>query len=87
ETTVAWLVQVKYQNKKTNKTDVEAFLKQIDAVQQAKGYPETNHWYVSKGGYTEPARDLLQELNIYFSDMAQFNALSEIFGFLGFPTY
>ena len=66
-------------------SDVEAFLKQIDAIQSVKGYVELTHWYVSKGGFTEPAKALLEELDIYYTDLDQFNALAKEFGYLGFP--
>ena len=83
--TAAWFVQVKYRVDTTTKTHIEEFLKQIDTIQPVKGYAALTHWYVSKGGFTEPAKSLLRELGIYFTDLAQFNALAKEFGFLGFP--
>ncbi|MEM7133166.1 MAG: Lrp/AsnC family transcriptional regulator [Chloroflexota bacterium] len=83
--TSAWFVQVKYRKEKVTRPDAEAFLTQIDAIQTVKGYAALTNWYVSKGGFTEPAQDLLAESSIYYTDLAQFNALAKVFGYLGFP--
>ena len=83
--TSAWFVQVKYRKEKVTKPDVEAFLSQIDAIQDVKGYATLTNWYVSKGGFTEPAQELLAELDIYYTNLAQFNELARVFGYLGFP--
>lgn len=83
--TAAWFVQVKYRESAANRCHVEAFLKQIDTIQEVKGYTALTHWYVSKGGFSKPAQALLQELGMYYTDLAQFNALAKAFGFLGFP--
>ncbi|MEM7531101.1 MAG: ATP-binding protein [Chloroflexota bacterium] len=81
----AWFVQVKYQKTAVTSTKVQEFLEQIDAIQAVKGYDEVTRWYVSKGGYFEPALDLLEEEGIYYTDLKQFNELAQEFGFLGFP--
>ena len=83
--TSAWFVQVKYRKEKVTKPDAEAFLAQIDAIQAVKGYATLTNWYVSKGGFTEPAQELLAESGIYHTDLAQFNELAKVFGYLGFP--
>ena len=83
--TAAWFVQIKYRQDKATKPDIEAFLKQIEAVQGVKAYAHLTHWYISKGGYTEPALTFLQELGIYHTDLVQFNQLAQQFGYLGFP--
>ncbi|MEZ4736027.1 MAG: hypothetical protein R3E79_53745 [Caldilineaceae bacterium] len=38
-----------------------------------------------QGGFFEPAKALLEELGIYYTDLAQFNELAQAFGYLGFP--
>ena len=81
----AWLVQVKYKKRTTSEADVAAFLAQIDAIQSVKGYAQLTPWYVSKGGYTQGAEDLLHASAIAFSTLAQFNALAQEFDFLGLP--
>ena len=81
----AWLVQVKYKKRTTSEADVAAFLAQIDAVQSVKGYAQLTPWYVSKGGYTQGAEDLLRASAIAFSTLSQFNALAQEFDFLGLP--
>ncbi|MBV7335037.1 hypothetical protein KFU94_43740 [Chloroflexi bacterium TSY] len=83
--TGAWFVQVKYRKEKANKSHVERFLQQIDAVQSIKEYAEQSHWFVSKGGFTEPAKMSLAKLGFYSTDLVQFNALAREFGYLGFP--
>lgn len=85
QVTAAWFVQVKYRKRAVDKRDVEQFLQQIAAIQNAKNYASLTHWYVSKGGFTAPAQALLQELGIYYTDLAQFNALAKVFGIWGFP--
>jgi len=40
-------------------------------------------WYFSKQEFTDEAITLLQNEGIYYSDLAQFNALANLFGFLG----
>ncbi|MEM7531007.1 MAG: hypothetical protein AAF639_02420 [Chloroflexota bacterium] len=81
----AWFVQVKYRKDKVTSTQVQKFLDQIHAVQDAKSYDEVTPWYVSKAGYTEPAKDRLEEEGIYYTDLGQFNGLADVFGLLGFP--
>jgi len=81
----AWFVQVKYRQDKVTRPKVEEFLAQIQAIQEEKGYAEVTSWYVSKGGFFEPARELLEESEIYYTDLAQFNELAKAFGYLGFP--
>lgn len=82
----AWMVQVKYRQRKTSKTDVENFLQHVETVTLTKGYTQVARWYFSKGGYTSDAETLLREEGIYFSTLAQFNALAQQFGFLGLPS-
>ncbi|MEM7537245.1 MAG: AsnC family protein [Chloroflexota bacterium] len=84
-TSKAWFVQVKYRKDKVTSTQVQEFLNQIHAVQDAKGYDEVTPWYVSRAGYFEPAKDMLEEEEIYYTDLPQFNDLADAFGFLGFP--
>ncbi|MEM7537316.1 MAG: hypothetical protein AAF639_34415 [Chloroflexota bacterium] len=81
----AWFVQVKYRKTKVTSTNVEEFLNQIDAIQAVKQYDEVTRWYVSKAGYFEPAKGRLEEEEIHYTDLAQFNQLAKVFGFLGFP--
>ncbi|MEM7532889.1 MAG: hypothetical protein AAF639_11980 [Chloroflexota bacterium] len=70
---------------KVTSTNVKEFLNQIDAIQEVKKYDEVTRWYVSKAGYFEPAKERLEEDEIYYTDLAQFNQLANLFGFLGFP--
>ncbi len=46
---------------------------------------ELTHWYVFQRGFFEPAKELLETLGIYYTDLAQFNELAKAFGYLGFP--
>lgn len=85
EETAAWFVQVKYKKRTTSEANVTAFLTQIETIQSTKGYTHLTQWYVSKGGYTAGAEELLRESSIYFSTLAQFNALAQEFDFLGLP--
>ncbi|MEM7535595.1 MAG: hypothetical protein AAF639_25690 [Chloroflexota bacterium] len=82
---LAWFVQVKYRKDKVTSTQVQEFLDQIHAVQDTKGYDEVTPWYVSKAGYSEPAKNRLEEEGIYYTDLQQFNDLADVFGFLGLP--
>ncbi|MEM7533284.1 MAG: AsnC family protein [Chloroflexota bacterium] len=81
----AWFVQVKYRNNKVTSTDVQRFFEQIHAIKDVRGYDEVTPWYVSKAGYFEPAKKLLEEEGIYYTDLQQFNDLADAFGYLGFP--
>jgi len=81
----AWFVQVKYQKEPVTRPKVEAFLEQIEAIQEVKSYDQVISWYVSKGGYFEPAKELLAESEIYYTNLTQFNELAREFGLLGFP--
>jgi hypothetical protein len=39
-------------------------------------------WYFSKLGFTHPAQQLMQDEGVCYSDLAQFNQLAQLFGFL-----
>ncbi|MEM7131776.1 MAG: ATP-binding protein [Chloroflexota bacterium] len=81
----AWLVSVRYRNKKMGLAEIEKFLKHTMAVKSEKGYATVIRWYFSKSGFTEEATKRLQEDGIYFSDQQQFNNLANQFDFLGLP--
>lgn len=79
----AWLVSVRYRQQKMGPGEIEKFLGHCEVVQAEKGYMAVTRWYFSKAGFTEPALDLLEAEGLYFSDLAQVNALAQVFGFLG----
>ena len=81
----AWMVQVKYTQKRRSSTDIRDFKKQVEIVSAKNQYAFVKSWYVSKGGFTKPARQLLEESGILFSDRAEFNKLANLFGFFGLP--
>lgn len=78
----AWLVSVRYQTKAMGEGEVEAFLQAVAALQVEKGYGAVTRWYFSKAGFTKAAQRRLKREGIYSSDLAQFNALSSLFGLL-----
>lgn len=81
--TGVWLVSVRHRQQKMGETDVRQFLDHCANVRTEKGYAAVQCWYVSKAGFTRPALTLLQTEGVYASDLAQFNALAQQFGFLG----
>ena len=79
----ACFVSVRYRNKKMGAGEVRNFIKHAAATQGEKQYAQVTRWYFSKQGFTEEAINLLQAEGIYYSDVEQFNALANVFGFLG----
>lgn len=77
-----WYVSVRYRKERMNEKEVEAFIKQVDMVQQERQYGEVVRWYFSKAGFTEEAKERLRQEGIYFSDLDQFNELADLFGLL-----
>lgn len=72
-------------------SEVRAFLeqtttwlteKQSAGQQTTKPFDHIEHWYVSKLGFTKAATQSLQAEGIYYSNLAQFNQLAAMFGFL-----
>lgn len=78
----AWLVSVCYRKEKMGPKEIDAFLQHAAALQAEKQYGEVKLWYFSKAGFTKTAMQRLVDENIYFSDLAQFNALADLFGLL-----
>ena len=83
--TSAWLVQVRYTKDPMGSPEIRKFLKQLKAVTAEKKYASYLGWYVCKGGFRKPARKLLEEAGVLFSDREQFNKLANQFGFFGLP--
>jgi len=83
--TSAWLVQVRYTKDPMGSPAIRKFLKQIQAVTFDAKYATYLGWYVCKGGFTKPARKLLEEAGVLFSDREQFNKLANQFCFFGLP--
>ena len=83
--TSAWLVQVRYTKDPMGSPEIRKFLKQVEAVTTEKKYISYLGWYVCKGGFRKPARKLLEEAGVLFSDREQFNKLANQFGFFGLP--
>jgi len=83
ETKGAWLVSVRYRDKKMGVGEVEKFIKHAAATQQEKGYAQVTRWYFSKQGFTQGAKELLRDKGIFHSDLGEFNGLANLFGFLG----
>ncbi|MCE7981926.1 MAG: hypothetical protein DYG89_12090 [Caldilinea sp. CFX5] len=81
--TGAWLVSVRHRQQKMSEADVRQFFDHCANVRTEKRYAAVQCWYVSKAGFTRPALTLLQAEGVYASDLAQFNALAQQFGFLG----
>ncbi len=78
----AWLVSVRYRKERMGEQEVQNFIKHAYAFQAEKQYGDVTLWYFSKAGFTEGAKKQLQQAGIYFSDLAQFNALADLFGLL-----
>ncbi len=78
----AWMVSVRYRDKRMGVREVQAFMNDVAVVQSEKGYGEVVRWYFSKSGFTEEAKALLRTEGIYFSDLAQFNQLADIFSLM-----
>ncbi|MEM7533031.1 MAG: hypothetical protein AAF639_12700 [Chloroflexota bacterium] len=76
---LAWMVSVRYREKRMSVKDVRAFIRDVKEVQREKGYSEVIRWYFSKSGFTANAEKLLRSEGIYFSDLAQFNLLADMF--------
>ena len=81
----AWLVQVRYTQKPQGSPAIRKFLKQVEAMVGEKKYDFVQSWYVCKGGFTKPARKLLEEAGVLYSDRESFNKLANLFGFFGLP--
>jgi len=79
----AWLVSVRYRDKKMGVGEVEKFIQHAAKTQQEKQYAQVTRWYFSKKGFTQNALDLLCAEGIYHSNVDEFNALANLFGFLG----
>lgn len=78
----AWLVSVRYRQERMGEQEVAAFIEHAASYQAEKRYGAVTRWYFSKAGFTEAARQRLQQEGIYASDLAQFNALADLFGLL-----
>ncbi|MEZ4734796.1 MAG: hypothetical protein R3E79_47495 [Caldilineaceae bacterium] len=78
----AWLVSVRYRQEQMNEQEVDPFIHHAAAYQAEKHYGAVTRWYFSKAGFTDGARQRLQQEGIYASDLAQFNALADRFGLL-----
>jgi len=79
----AWLVSVRYRDKKMGVGEVEKFIQHAAATQQEKAYEQVTRWYFSKRGFTQDAQELLRDEGIFHSDVDEFNGLANLFGFLG----
>ena len=79
----AWLVSVRYRDKKMGVSEVEKFIQHAAATQQEKQYGQVTRWYFSKCGFTQDAEQLLRDEAIYHSNVDEFNELANLFGFLG----
>lgn len=81
-----WLVSVRHRERTMGEQEVQAFLQQTAAwlteKQGEKPSDQVARWYVSKLGFTQSARQLLQTEGVYASNLAQFNQLAQMFGFL-----
>lgn len=81
-----WLVSVRHRNQAMGEGEVRAFLEQttrwLTEKQVEKPFDQVTRWYVSKQGFTKSARELLLAEGVYASDLAQFNQLAQLFGFL-----
>jgi predicted AAA+ superfamily ATPase len=78
----AWLVSVRYRERKMGVSEVTKFIQQCEALQADKQYGEIIRWYVSKAGFTEAAQAQMKSAGIYYSDLTQFNDLAGLFGLL-----
>jgi len=74
-----WMVSVRYRSKRTGVADVRQFIRNVEAVQQEKGYGAVMRWFFSKSGFTREAKALLLSEGIYHSDLDQFNRLAKLF--------
>jgi len=81
----AWLVQVRYTQKPMGSPEIRKFLKQVEAMTADKKYDFVQSWYVCKGGFTKPARKLLEKAGVLCSNRESFNKLANLFGFFGLP--
>jgi hypothetical protein len=81
----AWLVQVRYTQSPMGKDAVQKFLAQCETVLAEHDYATVTRWYFCKGGYTSEAKQALEQAGVLYSDLEQFNALANLFGFFGLP--
>lgn len=82
-----WLVAVRYRQERMGEQEVAAFIDHVAALQAERGYGAVTRWFVSKAGFTQAATARSQTEGIYFSDLAHFNALADLFGLLPLSMY
>ncbi len=58
---------------------------QTDHVITEKGYTNVTRWYFCKQGYTGSAEQCLQQADVLYSTLEQFNRLTKLVGFFGLP--
>jgi len=84
-----WIVQVKYLNERLNKSELEKYLGRVEKMiaEEYSGpeYGTVQQWFFCKSGYSKPAEEVLQAQEIYHSDRLRFNALAQLFDFIGVP--
>jgi hypothetical protein len=80
-----WLVQSKYTQDPANAEAAQAFLVQAEKAAQRKPYAAVTRWYFAKQGFTAEAAATLQTAGVLTSDLAAFNQLARLLGFVGLP--
>jgi len=75
----AWMISVRNREQSMGVKAVEEFVQDVAIVQREKEYGQLTRWYFSRSGFTEEAKEYLKREGIYFSDLAQFNCLANLF--------